>query len=124
MIENPYAKEAEARWAGEYRASVKRFGLLSDTEQAAAIDLGETVRDELAALFLAGAKPEDDGVQALVAKHYGWVCIFWTPNREQYTGLGQLYSSDERFTEFYDKKADGLAAFMCKAIEVWANANL
>lgn len=124
MIENPYAEEAEARWANEYRASVKRFGLLSDAEQAAAIDRGEEVRDKLAALFTEGKPADDQEIQALVKLHYEWVCLFWTPNREQYIGLGEMYGQDPRFTEFYDKKANGLADFIGEAIRVWSEANL
>lgn len=124
MIENPYADEAEARWANEYRASVKRFGLLSDAEQAAAIDRGEEVRDQLAALFIEGKPADDQEIQALIKLHYEWVCLFWTPNREQYIGLGEMYGQDPRFTEFYDKKANGLADFIGEAIRVWSEANL
>ena len=124
MIENPYAKEAEARWANEYRASVKRFGLLTDEEQAAAVDRGEQVRDEIAVLFGAGAAANDPMVQALIKLHYEWVCLFWTPNREQYIGLGEMYGQDPRFTEFYDKKANGLADFIGEAIRVWSEENL
>lgn len=124
MIENPYAEEAEARWANEYRASVKRFGLLTDAEQAAAIDRGEEVRDRLAALFTEGKPADDQEIQALVKLHYEWVCLFWTPNREQYIGLGEMYGQDPRFTEFYDKKANGLADFIGEAIRVWSEANL
>ncbi len=124
MIDNPYAEEAEARWANEYRASVKRFGLLTDVEQAAAVDRGEQVRDEIAALFLAGATSDDPAVQELIKLHYQWICIFWTPNREQYIGLGEMYGQDPRFTEFYDKKANGLADFIGEAIRVWSEQNL
>ena len=124
MIENPYADEAEARWANEYRASVKRFGLLSDAEQAAAIDRGEEVRDQLAALFIEGKPADDQEIQALIKLHYEWVCLFWTPNREQYIGLGEMYGQDPRFTGCYDKKANGLADFIGKALRVWSEANL
>ena len=124
MIDNPYAKEAEARWANEYRASVKRFGLLTDAEQSEAIDRGEDVRDQLAALFVEGKPADDQEIQSLVKLHYEWVCLFWTPNREQYVGLGELYGQDPRFTEFYDKKANGLADFIGEAIRVWSEANL
>ena len=124
MIENPYAEEAEARWANEYRASVKRFGLLTDAEQAAAIDRGEEVRDQIAALFTEGKPANDQEIQALVKLHYEWVCLFWTPSREQYIGLGEMYGQDPRFTEFYDKKANGLADFIGEAIRVWSEANL
>lgn len=124
MIENPYAEEAEARWAGEYRESVKRFGLLTDDAQVAAIARGEEIRDELAATFTAGAKPEDTLTQEIVKSHYEWVCLFWTPNREQYIVLGEMYATDSRFTEYYDVKANGLTDFLGKAIRVWSEANL
>lgn len=124
MIENPYAEEAEARWAAEYRASVKRFGLLTDAEQAAAVDRGEQIRDDIAELFTSGAPANDQLVQLLIASHYDWVCLFWTPNREQYIGLGEMYGQDPRFTEFYDEKANGLADFIGEAIRVWSEQNL
>ena len=124
MIENPYAEEAEARWATEYRASVKRFGLLTDAEQAAAVDRGEQIRDDIAELFISGAPANDQLVQLLIASHYEWVCLFWTPDREQYIGLGEMYGQDPRFTEFYDEKANGLADFIGEAIRVWSEQNL
>ena len=124
MIENPYAKEAEALWANQYRASVKRFGLLNDSQQADAANQGEVIRDELAPLFLSGLPADADAVQALIKKHYEWVCLFWTPNREQYVALGKMYTADQRFTEFYDKKAKGLAEFIGEAIRVWSESNL
>jgi hypothetical protein len=124
VIENPYAEEAEARWATEYRASVKRFGLLTDAEQAAAVDRGEQIRDDIAELYISGAPANDQLVQLLIASHYDWVCLFWTPNREQYIGLGEMYGQDPRFTEFYDEKANGLADFIGEAIRVWSEQNL
>ena len=35
------------------------------------------------------------------------------------TGLGQMYVADERFRNNIDKHADGTAAFICEAIEVY-----
>ena len=34
-------------------------------------------------------------------------------------GLGQMYVADERFKNNIDKHADGTAAFICQAIEVY-----
>ena len=34
-------------------------------------------------------------------------------------GLGQMYIADERFKNNIDKHADGTAAFICEAIEVY-----
>lgn len=124
MIENPYAKEAEALWANEYRASVKRFGLLTDSQQAEAANQGELIRDGLAPLFLSGLPVDTDRVQTLIKTHHDWVCLFWSPTREQYIALGEMYAADPRFTEFYDVKAKGLTEFIGEAIRVWSEANL
>ena len=34
-------------------------------------------------------------------------------------GLGQMYVADERFRKNIDRHADGTAAFICKAIEIY-----
>ena len=36
-------------------------------------------------------------------------------------GLGQMYVADERFKNNIDKHADGTAAFICEAIEVYCH---
>lgn len=35
-------------------------------------------------------------------------------------GLGQMYVEDERFRNNTDKHADGTAAFICEAIEIYS----
>ena len=78
----------------------------------------------MAAQFLAGAPVEDAEVQRLIGQHYSWVAAFWSPNREAYIGLGEMYVADPRFTATYDGFAPGLAPFMRDAMRVWAEANL
>ena len=50
--------------------------------------------------------------------------MFWTPNRESYTGLGRMYVDNARFTATYDAFAAGLAPYLRDAIAVFAAANL
>jgi hypothetical protein len=35
-----------------------------------------------------------------------------------------MYGQDPRFTEFYDKKAKGLADYVGEAIRMWSEENL
>jgi hypothetical protein len=35
-----------------------------------------------------------------------------------------MYGRDPRFTEFYDKKANGLANFVGEALRIWSEENL
>ena len=59
-----------------------------------------------------------------MARHHAWVCHFWTPDREAYIGLGQLYVDDERFTATIDRAGAGLSAYLRDAMKVYAETTL
>ena len=44
---------------------------------------------------------------------------YYLCTNEILAGLGQMYVADERFRNNIDKNADGTAAFICEAIEVY-----
>jgi DNA-binding transcriptional MerR regulator len=122
---NPYEEEAKQRWGDAVvEESKRRVGKLS-REQAQQVqrDYAE-VTEKMAELLRAGTPVEDPAVQEAVDGHYRWVSTFWTPNREAYTGLGNLYVDDARFTENIDKTQPGLAAYLRDAMAVYARARL
>jgi DNA-binding transcriptional MerR regulator len=122
---NPYEEEAKQRWGDAVvEESKRRVGKLS-REQAQQVqrDYAE-VTEKVAELLRAGTPVEDPAVQEAVDGHYRWVSTFWTPNREAYTGLGNLYVDDARFTENIDKTQPGLAAYLRDAMAVYARARL
>ena len=84
----------------------------------------EQVAAGLAAAGAAGTDPDAEDVQALVARHHGWVSQAWTPDREAYLNLGQMYVDDPRFAATYDKYAEGAAVFIRDAMKVYAERNL
>jgi DNA-binding transcriptional MerR regulator len=75
-------------------------------------------------LIDSGATPSDPAVQDAIDAHYQGVCRYWTPNRESYTGLGELYVQDPRFRANYDKTDPRLAEFIRDAIAAYATARL
>ncbi len=77
---------------------------------------------ELARLSL-DHQPDDPLVQAQIKLHHDWIENFYDCNAEMYRGLGELYTSDARFRATYDKYASGLADFMQKAMNIWADHN-
>lgn len=121
---DPNAEEAQQRWPDQYAESQRRLRAMSKDEQRALFESGNETRRELGALFIAGASVEDAAVQRLIGQHYDWVAAFWTPNREAYIALGEMYVADPRFAANYDDLAPGLAPFMRDAMRVWAEANL
>ena len=78
----------------------------------------------IAALMEAGSTPESAEVQAWTAKHYAFVCQFWTPSRVAYKSLALTYVMDPRFKATYESFAVGLAKFMQLSVNRWADDNL
>ncbi len=67
---------------------------------------------------------EDPQVHALIQRHFNWVNQFWTPTRDSYVGLGQMYLEHPDFRAFYDAVHPGLVEFLVKAMKVYANNHL
>ena len=124
LVNDPYAAEAEQRWADNYAESRRRLGRLSADEQRALFDQGPGITQALADVMNAGYDPKSPEAQAVIAGHYAWICSFWTPNREAYIGLGEMYVADERFKAHYEKFAAGLDVFARDAMRQYAFANL
>ncbi|HET9140604.1 MerR family transcriptional regulator [Actinophytocola sp.] len=80
--------------------------------------------EKLVELIDAGKAPGDAEVLDTVDGHYRWITQYWTPNRESYTGLGQLYTDDPRFRANFDKTDPRLAEFLRDAMAAYAQARL
>jgi DNA-binding transcriptional MerR regulator len=122
--DDPYAEDARELYGEEAVRAQQRATSWSDDAARGVAAEGEAINREVAAAMAAGAPVDDPAVQALIARHHAWVCHFWTPNREAYTGLGRLYVDDERFTANIDRAGAGLSAYLRDAMAVYAAANL
>ncbi len=98
--------------------SERRAKGMSKGQWQAVKDKGNAVTRGLAVLL--DRPVADPQVQALIARHYRWVCTFWTPNAEAYQGLGQLYTDNPEFRANYDKYRVGLADFLREAMTYYA----
>ncbi|HWM03553.1 MAG TPA: TipAS antibiotic-recognition domain-containing protein, partial [Actinophytocola sp.] len=78
----------------------------------------------LIGLIDAGREPTDGEVQDMIEGHYRWISQHWKPNRESYTGLGDLYADDPRFRANFDKSDPRLAEFLRAAIAEYARTRL
>lgn len=67
--------------------------------------------------------PDDKAVQSLMRKHYTWLQLTWTPNKESYLGLAELYQTPE-FRKFYDDRHPELLLFFVEAMKIFAEREL
>ncbi|GLZ38247.1 MerR family transcriptional regulator [Actinokineospora sp. NBRC 105648] len=83
------------------------------------------ILDALVGHLDAGRAPTDPAVQETVDRHYHWIKGgHWTPNRESYTGLGDLYADDPRFRANFDKTDPRLADYFRMAMAEYAQTRL
>lgn len=68
--------------------------------------------------------PSSAEVQKIIKKHYQMTKIFWTPTRETYIGLSQLYVSHPDFVKFYDDIHPKLLTFLMEAMKIFAEKEL
>jgi MerR family transcriptional regulator, thiopeptide resistance regulator len=120
-----YEEEVVRRWGRDaYDNSNRKWAALSQEQQRDMMSEQEHVTRALAEASVRGDDVASDEVQKLVRRHFAWVSFFWTPNREAYINLGEMYVADPRFTATYDKYAKGAAAFIRDAMRVFAERNL
>lgn len=122
---NPYEAEARERWGDEtVDASYARMQGWSDADAEKARTGYPKVHEGLAKLKAEGVDVLAASVQELVQLHYEITCLFWTPNRQAYKGLGQLYVDDERFRQNIGDGDDGLVEYLRDAMNAYADGRL
>ena len=95
----------------------------SDEEKNAFILDIERIMKELVAAIEKNVEPSDKEVQALMKQHYLWLERTWTPTKEKYIGLAELYQKPE-FRIFYDSRHPKLLQFMLEAMRIFAEKEL
>ena len=83
----------------------------------------ERIMNELVIALEENLMPDSAEVQILLRRHYTWLERTWTPTRESYLGLIQLYQKPE-FREFYDRRHPQLLEFMIEAMKIFAEREL
>ena len=83
---------------------------------------GDLNMKELAKLFEKGSAVDSGEVQAVVRSLYGEVKKFWTPNRESFIQLGQMYTEFEwkQFFSKYDPHHPRLAKYLAEGMKHFA----
>ena len=80
---------------------------------------GETVNRALASMV--HRNPEEDDVQAMIARHHATIEPSYHATAAMYKGLGSLYIEHAEFRTYYEKYAVGLPEFMQQAMAIYAD---
>ena len=118
--ENKYGKEARAKYGDESVNKSKQKVLnMTQEEYDAVTKLNAELMETLAAAYKTG-DPRGVLAQKAADLHRQWLSYYWPAyNKEAHAGLAQMYVDDERFTAYYDKEQQGLAAFLRDAIHIY-----
>jgi DNA-binding transcriptional MerR regulator len=101
----------------------KKIKHWSDKEKNAFIQDIERIMKSLVIAIDKNISPTSEEVQVLMREHYSWLALTWTPNKESYIGLTQLYQTPE-FRKFYDDRHPKLLEFMIEAMKIFAAREL
>jgi DNA-binding transcriptional MerR regulator len=101
----------------------KKIKNWSAQEKNAFIQDMEKIMDALIVTIDKKLLPSSDEVQALMRRHYDWVERTWTPTKESYIGLTQMYQTPE-FRVFYDSRHPELLELMVEAMKIFAEREL
>lgn len=85
---------------------------------------GDRIHEQLVSAINRSLSPSSPEVQQLIREHYQLTKLFWTPTKETYKGLGQLYGSHPDFMEFYAKQHPQLLEFLVEAMNIFADREL
>ena len=118
-----YEEEAKERWGktDAYAESKRRTKGYTKEDWQRIRGEADAITGELAEVFARGAPPADPRALDLVEEHRLHIDRWFYPcSLAMHVSLGEMYVSDPRFTEHYDRRRPGLAQFVCDAIR--ANA--
>lgn len=101
----------------------KKVNEMSDKEKNAAIQDIENILSALIASIDKKLPPSSGEVQTLIRRHYTWLELTWTPTKERYIGLIDLYQAPD-FRGFYDNRHPELLGFMIEAMRIFADREL
>ena len=123
-----YREEAIKKWGKQVEEVENKLRQLSKDELHKLKDSFKSVNEKLASLQ--NENPESDIVQENIALHYTYIRKFWgtldseDKQADAYAGLGDLYVSDNRYTEINGEPNAAFAEFMAKAMKHFASSSL
>ena len=117
---NQFENEVTEKW-GQTQAfkEYEKKHYAKSRQDALAAEMDRIMAD-FAACREKGERPDSVKTQSLVKKLQDYITEnYYHCTNEILAGLGQMYVKDERFKNNIDKHANGTAAFICEAINIY-----
>ena len=112
--------EAKKKWGQTQAYKEYEEKKYSKQEQDALATEMDKIMAEFALCMKKGEAPESIEAQGLVKLLQNYITEhYYHCTNQILAGLGQMYVADERFQRNIDKHADGTAAFICEAINIY-----
>ncbi|CAM3139801.1 DNA-binding transcriptional MerR regulator [Prescottella defluvii] len=119
-----YKDEVIERWGEEaYRGSDTWWRSLSTADKEGFEQAQLDIAADYGRAHAAGLAPDGPEAQEITRRHYEWVAAGWQgrrPGADEFAGLGEMYVSDPRFAQNYDRHGEGTAEFVRDAMLAFA----
>lgn len=118
-----FAEEAEARWGDtdawrQSRARARRYG---KDDWVRIKEAGDAIEARFAAALATGEPADTETAMDLAEEHRAHIRgAFYDCSHAMHLSLAEMYVTDPRFSAHYERRAEGLAAYVAGAIR--ANA--
>ena len=119
-----YKAEAKEKWGqtSAYKEHAEKTKHYSKEKWTSLAEGMNDILAEFAICMKNGEEPDSPESQNLVKMLQSYITEnYYLCTNEILAGLGRMYAQDERFRNNIDKHADGVAAFICAAIEVYCS---
>ncbi|HEX6337360.1 MAG TPA: MerR family transcriptional regulator [Jiangellaceae bacterium] len=122
---NPYEAEARERWGDAVvdESNARLRNLSPEQAKRAQEGFGKAAAD-VRELRDGGAPVNDSRVQEAIKGLHEWLELFWTPNRESFSGLADMYVDDERFRKNIGRGDDAFVEYLRDAMKIYAESRL
>jgi DNA-binding transcriptional MerR regulator len=117
--EAEFGEEVRDRWGGTdaYAESARRTSSYTEDDWTAVKAETEGIEAVFADLLAAGVASDDVAAMDVAERHRRQIDQrFYPCSHEMHANLGEMYTADARFTEHYEQRRAGLAAYVRDAI--------
>ncbi len=127
-LKDEMIKEVDEKYGDELRDSYgseainegfTKFKKMTKYQMDSADQLAEDILNKLS-ILLPDNDPSSNEGQELCKMHEKWIKYYWpTYSKEAHLALTKMYTTDKRFTAYYDKVGVGASLYLFKAMEIY-----